>query len=208
MAEIPGLTATLAGSGLSDSVINGTVPLHTWLGNVTMWIGERKVPVAQLAPTSVSIIVPWDIQPDGGSIRIQAEVPGDHTPFYFPGDRNVPLERSRSRGRTNPPSGLDADVFGTHQHGRDHPRVRDWLRPGIPRSPRRRRGAVGRTAVAHHAPAHLFQRRGPLRRTRAGCRRAGLSDRLRIGPTPGYQKFTCTLAGSRPFVFLTLNIVQ
>ena len=80
----PGLTLTLSGSGLSDSVINGTVPLKAWLGNVTMWIGERKVPVVRLAPNSVSIIVPWDIQPVGGSIRIQAEVPGDHTPFDFP----------------------------------------------------------------------------------------------------------------------------
>jgi hypothetical protein len=31
---------------------------------------------------------------------------------------------------------------------------------------------------------------------------------LRIGPTAGYQQFTCTLGGSEPFVFLTLNVVQ
>jgi hypothetical protein len=30
---------------------------------------------------------------------------------------------------------------------------------------------------------------------------------LRIGQTPGYKKFTCTLGGSDPFVFLTLNVV-
>ena len=30
---------------------------------------------------------------------------------------------------------------------------------------------------------------------------------IRIGPTPGYQKFTCSLGGAAPFLFLTLNIV-
>ncbi len=81
---IPGLTATLSASGLSDTVLNGTVPLNDWLGNVTMWIGERKVPVIQVSPSSVSILVPWNVQPGGGAIRILAEASGDHTPFYFP----------------------------------------------------------------------------------------------------------------------------
>jgi hypothetical protein len=31
---------------------------------------------------------------------------------------------------------------------------------------------------------------------------------IRIGPTAGYQKFTCSLGGGEPFVFLTLNVVQ
>ena len=31
---------------------------------------------------------------------------------------------------------------------------------------------------------------------------------LRIGPVAGYQKFTCTLGGGDPFIFLTLNIVD
>jgi hypothetical protein len=31
---------------------------------------------------------------------------------------------------------------------------------------------------------------------------------IRIGATPGYQKFTCALGGAAPFIFLTLNIVQ
>ena len=30
---------------------------------------------------------------------------------------------------------------------------------------------------------------------------------MRIGPTPGYQKFVCSLGGDTPFVFLTLNVV-
>jgi hypothetical protein len=30
---------------------------------------------------------------------------------------------------------------------------------------------------------------------------------LRIGPTHGYQQFTCKLGNSEPFIFLTLNVI-
>ena len=153
---VPGLTLTLTGSGLSDSTINGTVPLNDWLGNVTMWIGERKVPVTQLTPNSVSIIVPWDIQSDGGSMRIQAEAPGDHTPFYFPEGAAAPSAEPFSR-ITQSLTCSNAEI----------------LYAGL--SP----GTVERVYQLD----------------------------IRIGPTPGYQKFTCSLGGAAPFLFLTLNIV-
>jgi uncharacterized protein (TIGR03437 family) len=204
---VPGLTATLSGSGLSDSVINGTVPLNPWLGNVTMWIGERKVPVVQLTPTSVSIIVPWDIQSDGGLIRIQAEAPGDHTPFYFP-EVIVSLYPD--------PAPRAGPIL--HQ---------DWTQTFV--------GPIGTGEIIHvyaigfgpvspevpegaAAPsAEPFSRTiRPLTCSNAEILYAGLAPGavervyqidIRIGPTPGYQKFTCSLGGADPFLFLTLDIV-
>jgi uncharacterized protein (TIGR03437 family) len=204
---VPGLTLTLTGSGLSDSVINGTVPLNAWLGNVTMWIGERKVPVAQLAPTSVSIIVPWDIQSDGGLIRIQAEAPGDHTPFYFP-EVIVSLY----------PDPVPRAGAILHQ---------DWTQTFV--------GPIGTGEIIHvyaigfgpvspevpegaAAPsAEPFSRiTQSLTCSNAEILYAGLAPGavervyqidIRIGPTPGYQKFTCSLGGADPFLFLTLDIV-
>ncbi len=206
--EIPGLTATLAGSGLSDSVINGALPLHPWLGNVTMWIGERKVPVAQLAPNSVSIIVPWDIQPDAGSIRIQAEAPGDRTPFYFPEIETSLLNEAA------PVAGpiLRQDWTQTYSGPINTGEIIHVYAIGFgPVSPEVPEGAAAPSAEP------LSRTTRPLSCSNADVLYAGLAPGavervyqidIRIGPTPGYQKFTCTLAGSQPFVFLTLNIVQ
>ena len=204
----PGLTLTLTGSGLSDSVINGTVPLNAWLGNVTMWIGERKVPVVQLAPKSVSIIVPWDIQSDGGFIRIQAEAPGEHTPFYFPevmptlSAIQVPVAGAIARqdwmqtyvGPIN--TGEIIHVFAI------------GFGPVFPEVPQ------GAGAPAAEPFSRLTQ---SLTCSNSEILYAGLAPYavervyqidMRIGPTAGYQKFTCSLGGAPAFLFLTLNIVQ
>jgi uncharacterized protein (TIGR03437 family) len=205
---IPGLTLTLTGSGLSDSVVNGTVPLNAWLGNVTMWIGERKVPVVQLAPKSVSIIVPWDIQSDGGFIRIQAEAPGEHTPFYFP--EVIPTL-----------SAIQVPTAGAIAR-------QDWTRTFVgpintgevihvfaigfgPVSPEVPQGAAAPAAEPY---SRLTK---SLTCSNSEILYAGLAPYavervyqidMRIGPTAGYQKFTCSLGGAAPFLFLTLNIVQ
>ncbi len=204
---IPGFTTTLGGSGLSDSVINGTLPLNAWLGDVTMWIGERKVPMAQLTPNSVSFIVPWDVQADGGSIRMLAEVPGDHTPFYFP-ETEAPI---------NPdPAPVAGAIF--HQ---------DWTQTYVgpinsgeiihvyaigfgPVSPEVPEGAAAPAAEP------LSRTTSPLTCSNADILYAGLAPGtiervyqidIRIGPTAGYQKFTCSLGGAPAFLFLTLLIV-
>ena len=204
---VPGLTLTLNGSGLSDSVINGTVPLNDWLGNVTMWIGERKVPVAQLTPNSVSIIVPWDIQSDGGSIRVQAEAPGDHTPFYFP-EVIAPLYPD-----PNPRAGAIARQDWTQTYvgpintGEIIHVYAVGFGPVFPEVPE------GAAAPSAEPFSRITQ---SLTCSNAEIHFAGLSPGtvervyqidIRIGPTPGYQKFTCSLGGAAPFLFLTLNIV-
>jgi len=203
---IPGLTLTLTGSGLSDSVLHGTVPLNNWLGNVTMWIGERKVPVVQLTPNSVSIIVPWDIQSDGGFIRIQAEAPGDHTPFYFP-EVMVPFSPN-----SFPTAGAIARQDWTRTYvgpintGEIIHVYAIGFGPVFPEVPE------GAAAPSAEPFSRITQ---SLTCSNAEILYAGLSPGtvervyqidIRIGPTPGYQEFGCSLGGAA-FPFLTLNIV-
>jgi uncharacterized protein (TIGR03437 family) len=201
-----GLTTTLKGSGLSDSVINGTVPLNSWLGNVTMWIGERKVPMTQLTPESVSFIVPWDIQTNAGTIRMLAEASGDHTPFYFPeaeamlAPQDVPMAGAILRqdwsqtyvGPINTGEIIHVYAIG---FGPVSPTVPD-----------------GAAAPAAEPFSRITQ---TLTCSNAEILYAGLAPGavervyqidMRIGPTPGYQKFVCNLGGLE-FTFLTLNIV-
>jgi uncharacterized protein (TIGR03437 family) len=155
----------------------------------------------------VSIIVPWDIQSDGGLIRIQAEAPGDHTPFYFP-EVIVSLY----------PDPVPRAGAILHQ---------DWTQTFV--------GPIGTGEIIHlyaigfgpvspevpegaAAPsAEPFSRiTQSLTCSNAGILYAGLAPGavervyqidIRIGPTPGYQKFTCSLGGADPFLFLTLDIV-
>ena len=43
-AVLQGFNTMLTGSGFSEATIYGTVPFNSFLGNVTIWIGQRKVP--------------------------------------------------------------------------------------------------------------------------------------------------------------------
>jgi uncharacterized protein (TIGR03437 family) len=204
---IPGLATILTGSGLSDSVIDGTPPLSPYLGNVTMWIGERQVPMVQLAPRSVRFLVPWDIQADGGPIRILAEAPGDHTPFYYP-----EVEASVAAGQF-PSAGAIArqdwerTYVGPVNTGEIIHVFAIGFGPAFPEVPD---GAAAPSAE----PLSRITR--PLTCSNAEILYAGLAPGfiervyqidLRIGPTSGYQKFICMLGGSVPFNFLTLNVV-
>jgi uncharacterized protein (TIGR03437 family) len=202
----PGFTTTLSGSGLSDSVINGTLPLNAWLGGVTMWIGERKVPMTQLTPNSVSFIVPWDIQADGGSIRMLAEAAGDHTPFYFP-------EAEASAGLVYTPRAgaifrqdWTQTFVGPIDTGEIIHVYATGFGPVFPIVP------DGAAASSGEPFSRITQ---SLTCSNVEILYAGLAPGavervyqidMRIGPTPGYQKFACSLGGSG-MVFLTLNIV-
>lgn len=202
----PGLVTTLTGRGLSESVVEGTAPFKPWLGDVTMWIGERKVPITRLAPDSVSFLVPWDIQPEGGSIRVLVESPGGHTPFYFPeiiaslypdpAPRAGAIFREEwSRTFVGPvKTGEVIHVYAT------------GLGPVSPEVPE------GAAAPSSEPLARITQ---TLRCSNAGILYAGLAPGavervyqidMRIGSTPGYQQFVCTL-GTLGFLFLTLNVV-
>jgi uncharacterized protein (TIGR03437 family) len=205
-AVIAGLTTTLTGRGLSDAVINGTVPLNPWLGNVTMWIDERKVPMTQLTPISVSFIVPWDLQANGGTIRMLAEAPGDHTPFYFP---EVEV---RFAPEPAPRAGpvLRQDWSQTYVGPINTGEIIHVYAIGFgPVSPAVPDGAAAPAAEPFSRITQTFTC------SNAEILYAGLAPGavervyqidIRIGPTPGYQKFLCNLGG-QDFTFLTLNIV-
>uniref|UniRef100_Q024K6 IPT/TIG domain-containing protein n=1 Tax=Solibacter usitatus (strain Ellin6076) TaxID=234267 RepID=Q024K6_SOLUE len=204
---LPGLTATVSASGLSDTVINGTVPLNDWLGNVTMWIGDRKVPVIQLTPSSVSILVPWNVQLGGGPIRILAEAPGDHTPFYFP-EAEATVEADGPRAGAIARQDWQPTYSGPVNTGEIIHVYAVGFGPVAPEVP------DGAAAPAAEPLARLTQ---SLTCSNAEILYAGLAPYavervyqldIRIGPTPGYQKFTCTLGNGARFVFLTLNVVQ
>ena len=202
---VPGMTAQLAGSGLSDSTLYGTPPLQPFLGPVTMWIGERKVPLTQVTPSSVAFIVPWDIS---GPIRMLAETPGDHTPFYYPEAQAVVSATSF------PVAGPIArqDWTRTFSGPVNTGEIIHVFALGFgPVSPEVPEGAAAPSAEPF---ARLTQ---PLTCSNAEVLYAGLAPYavervyqidLRIGPVAGYQKFTCTLGGDAPFLFLTLNVVQ
>ncbi len=78
-----GLVATIGGIALSETSLQGTPPLNPWLGNLTMWMGNRKVPVFAVSPTEVRFLVPWDM-PASAQASVLAEVAGEHSPFDFP----------------------------------------------------------------------------------------------------------------------------
>jgi uncharacterized protein (TIGR03437 family) len=203
---VAGLTTTLQGGGLSDSVINGSAPLNYWLGNVTMWIGERKVPMTQLTPDSVSFIVPWDIQADAGGIRMLAEAPGDHTPFYFP------ETEAKLAPQDSPRAGaiLRQDWSRTYVGPINTGEIIHVYAIGFgPVSPEVPDGAAAPSAEPFSRTTQT------LACSNAEILYAGLAPGavervyqidMRIGPTPGYQKFACSLGGL-DFIFLTLNIV-
>jgi uncharacterized protein (TIGR03437 family) len=204
---VPGLTTTLTGSGLSDSVINGTVPLNPWLGNVTMWIGDRKVPMLQLTPDSVSFIVPWDIQPVNGSIRMLAEAPGDHTPFYFPEAEASIFPDPAPRAGAILRQDWTQTFVGPINTGEIIHVYAVGFGPVSPEVP------DGAAAPAAEPFSRITQ---PLTCSNAQILYAGLAPGaiervyqidIRIGHTAGYQKFTCSLGSAAPFLFLTLNIV-
>jgi uncharacterized protein (TIGR03437 family) len=201
-----GLTKVLNGSGLSDAVYNGTVPLKQYLGNVTMWIGEVKVPMIQLTPNSVTFLPPWNIAPNGATIRMLAEAPGDHTPFYFPeaeGTVTAGLPQAGAIARQD----WSQTYVGPINTGEIIHVFAIGFGPVSPEVP------PGAAAPAAEPYARLTQ---PLTCSNADILYAGLAPfavervyqlDIRIGPNAGYQKFTCTLGGGAPFIFLTLNIV-
>ena len=197
--------ATLPGTALSDTTIDATLPLKPWLGNVTMWIGERKVPMVQLTPTSVSFIVPWDL-PSSAPIRMLAEAAGDNTPFYFPETETSLYPNAGPRAGAIYRQDWTPTFVGPIHTGEIIHVFATGFGPVAPDVPE---GAAAPSAEPY---ARLTS---PLTCSNAEVLYAGLAPfaveriyqiDLRIGPTPGYQKFTCTQAPADPFLFLTLDI--
>jgi uncharacterized protein (TIGR03437 family) len=206
-----GMAFTISGGGLSDTSLQASPPLDPWLGNLTMWIGDRKVPVLAVSPINVSFLVPWDIVPWFQGIapapQALAETPGIHSPFDFP---VAPLRVS-----TFPRAGAIAhqnwdglvDCCAGAPHAGEIIHV--W--------------AVGLGAVVPEVvPGTIAPSAEPLARLASPmvCDNsqilyAGLAPGylervyqvdLKIGNVTGYTKFNCSI-GSLNFLFLSLNVL-
>jgi uncharacterized protein (TIGR03437 family) len=200
-----GLATILTGSGLSDSTLEGAPPFNPYLGNVTMWMGERKAPMISLAPTALRFLVPWDIAP--GSTRIMAEIRGDQTPFHFP-EVEVTIPEAQVRAGAIARQDWTRTYSGPIKTGEIIHVYAIGLGPVSPEVP-----------DGHAAPAAepLARTAHTLRCADAEVLYAGLAPGtvervyqvdLRITAPPGYRTFSCTLGNSSPFLFLTINIVQ
>lgn len=199
----PGLGATLNGTGLSESVIDGRPPFAPFLGRLTMWIGERKVPVFQVGPTSVHFLVPWDV---AGEVRIVAEVHGRNTPFDVPQVDAIVADSSPRAGAIARET-WERTYVGPVKTGEVIHILAIGLGPVMPEMPD--------GVPAPSEPLARLSKR--LTCSNSDVLYAGLAPGyvervyqvdLRVGPTPGYQQFHCTLDGGRPFLFLTLNVVD
>ncbi len=201
-----GLAPIFGASGMTEATIEGSPPFDPYLGAVTMWMGERKVPLIYLTPTSLRFLVPWDYP--AGTARVLAEVAGDRTPF------DVPQVETTVGADDRPTAGAIARE--------------DWTQTYV--GPIRTGEiihvfGIGLGAVSPEPPPGAAAPSSePLARvvnalacSNAEVLYAGLAPGtvervyqvdLRIGPVAGYQKFTCTLGGGDPFIFLTLNIVD
>ena len=56
----PGDLVTLSGVNLQDEARENAPPLPPFAGDLTMWLGGRKVPVLRVTPESVTFQIPWD----------------------------------------------------------------------------------------------------------------------------------------------------
>jgi uncharacterized protein (TIGR03437 family) len=207
-----GLAVTVTGLGLSDVSLQAAPPLKPWLGSLTMWMEERKVPVLEVTPTSVRFLVPWDIRPRGsGEMRILAETPAPHTPFDSP--------ETYLQVHASPRAGLIA-----------HENWDGLVGFGLPFGTPPRRGeiihiwAVGLGAVSPEplegtpAPSAepLARLARPLACSDSEVLYAGLAPGyleriyqvdLRLGDVTGYVQFFCSFGGEDRFIFLSLNVL-
>jgi uncharacterized protein (TIGR03437 family) len=151
--------------------------------------------------------VPWNVQSADGAIRILAEAPGDHTPFYYPEVEATALPDAPRAGAIARQDWTRTFV-GPVNTGEIIHVFAVGFGPVAPEV------ADGAAAPGTEPLARLTQ---SLTCSNAEILYAGLAPfavervtqiDIRIGPTAGYQKFECSLGGGAPFVFLTLNVVQ
>jgi uncharacterized protein (TIGR03437 family) len=203
---IPGLATVAHGIALSGSgaTVNANPPLPTSLDEAAVLLGDRKLPLVQLTPSTIRFLVPWDA---AGSARFTVQIPGGNTPFDF----------SRFDATLAPPPAPAAGAIARQ----------DWTRTFV--GPVNTGEiihvrAIGLGPVAPELPdGAMAPSVEPLPRSTQAltCSNAevlyaglapGVVERiyqvdLRIGPVAGYQKFICTLGDSQPFNFLTLLVV-
>jgi uncharacterized protein (TIGR03437 family) len=198
-----GMMATVSGAGLSNSTLQGAPPLDVWLGNLTMWMGNRKVPVFALSPSQVSFLIPWNTAA-GQNAPVLAEVAGEHSPFDFP-QTAISVRNEGRAGATAHQDWSNISYTGPFQLDEI---VHVW--------------AVGLGAVTPEVPAGtvapstepLARLASPLICEDADVLYAGLAPGylervyqvdLRLNAA-GYRRFDCS-ANGKPILALTFDVV-
>jgi uncharacterized protein (TIGR03437 family) len=153
-------------------------------------------------------LVPWDlVELTTSTVRVLAEVPGDHTPFGFPEVEATVFADRFPRAGAIARQDWTQTYVGPVNTGEIVHVLALGLGPVSPEVP------AGAAAPAAEPLSRITQR---FACSNAEILYAGLAPGavervyqidLRIGPTPGYQQFTCTLGAGDPFEFLTLNVV-
>jgi uncharacterized protein (TIGR03437 family) len=204
-----GMLATVPASGLSDGPLQASPPLSFTLGDVTIRIGDRKVPILGVSSTSVSFIVPWDIWPSGsiGQMKLVAESAGVHSPFDFP-ESTIQIDAYPTAGgiaHQNWDGYVDA-ASPAHAGEIIHI-LAVGLGPVNPEVP------DGTAAPAVEPLARLA---APMTCSNSEVLYAGLAPGtlervyqidLRLG-VAGYRQFTCSISGvASNFIFVTLNVL-
>jgi uncharacterized protein (TIGR03437 family) len=203
-----GLFATVNASGLTDVPLQANPPLGTSLGNVTVRIGGRAVPISQITPTAVSFLVPWDILPaqTGGTLPVIVEAPGSHSPFAFP-QSTIHIDAAPAAGVIAHQNWDGYVNAGSPPHvGEIIHVVAVGLGPVNPEVP------VGSVSPSTEPLARLA---APMTCSNAEVLYAGLAPgslervyqvdmRFNVA---GYRQFTCSVPGLGSFLFLTLNVL-
>jgi uncharacterized protein (TIGR03437 family) len=198
-----GMMATISGAGLSNTPLQGTPPLDPWLGNLTMWMGDRKVPMFALSPNQVSFLIPWNTAANQNA-PVLAEVAGEHSPFDFP-QTTITVRNEGRAGATAHQDWSSISYTGPFQLGEI---VHVW--------------AVGLGAVTPEVPPGtvapstepLARLASPLTCQDADVLYAGLAPGylervyqvdIRLNAT-GYRRFDCS-ANGKPILALTFDVV-
>lgn len=114
----PGSAVTIAGTGFSDGYFSApSFPLPLSLGGAGVTIGGIAAPVLAVAPTAVTVQVPWEVPPSVSAQSTVLSVQTGATSSPFVSDSTVPpgdVEVAVARGAflTDPTSGNLLAVHG------------------------------------------------------------------------------------------------
>lgn len=194
---------TISGWGFSEQSFTASAPLPLMLGGVTVTVGGRQVPISRVTPTSIDVLIPWEMASDT-PYDVVVSAPPSNSPFESP--------RSTLQVMGGPRAGS--------LYRQDWPPITDLT---VHAGEIIHVFAVGLGAVTPEVPAGsaapssepLARLASPMSCANATVLFAGLQPGaltrvyqvdLQIGSKTGYQQFPCTI-GETSFAFLTLNVV-
>lgn len=197
-----GMFTTISGRGFAEQSFSASAPLPLTLGGVSVSVGGRLVPVSRVTPTAIDILVPWDMS--GSALPVVVETPSTNTPFG-------PPQATLATGRAPRAGALYREDWTLVSNLTVHTaEVIHVLAVGLG-------GVLPEVAPGTAAPSSepLARLASPMSCSNATVLYAGLQPGtvarvyqvdLQIGGTTGYQQFGCSLGGTAPFAFLTLNV--